>query len=130
LQLTNFWQDLARDYQKGRVYLPQEDLERFGYSEGGLAQGVVNDAFRQMMSFQVDRTRELFHAGKALVKMVARQARLDVDLFTRGGTAVLDAIQRRGYDVFRARPTLSRQKKGAIFMASWMASRLRRGADS
>jgi squalene synthase HpnC len=128
LQLTNFWQDLAQDYQKGRVYLPQEDLERFGYSESELARGVVNDAFRQMMAFQVDRTRELFYEGKALVKMVARPARLDVDLFTRGGTAVLDAIQRQDYDVFRARPTLSRQKKGAIFMSSWVSSKLRRGS--
>ncbi len=130
LQLTNFWQDLARDYQKGRVYLPQDDMARFGYSDTDLSKGVVNDAFRRLMAFQVERTRGLFHEGHALVKMVSRPVRLDVDLFTRGGSAVLDAIQRQGYDVFRARPALSRRKKAAIFLSSWLASRLGRGTYS
>jgi squalene synthase HpnC len=128
LQLTNFWQDLARDYAKGRIYLPLEDMERFGYTEGELARGVVNQAFRKLMAFEVQRTRELFQEGKPLVKMVAGQARLDVDLFTRGGTAVLDAIQRRGYDVFSSRPTLSRRRKGALMVSSWLAAKLSRGA--
>lgn len=130
LQLTNFWQDLARDYAKGRIYLPQEDMARFGYSELDLSRGVVNDAFRQLMAFQVQRARELFREGHSLVKLVSRPVRLDVDLFTRGGSAVLDAIQRQGYDVFRVRPTLSRRKKAVILMSSWVASRLGRGAYS
>ena len=62
LQLANFWQDVARDHAMGRIYIPQEDMERFGYSERELARGEVTDAFRELMAFEVQRTRELFHS--------------------------------------------------------------------
>ena len=58
LQLANFWQDVARDYAMGRIYIPLEDMERFGYSEDELSRGVADDAFRRMMAFEVDRTRD------------------------------------------------------------------------
>jgi squalene synthase HpnC len=118
LQLANFWQDVARDYRMGRIYLPLEDMARFGYSEGELAQGVVNDRFRQLMAFEVDRAMALFREGAVLVGMLEGTVRLDVALFTRGGVAVLKAIQRQGYDVLRSRPALSRAHKARLLLAT------------
>lgn len=118
LQLTNFWQDVARDYQKGRIYIPQEDLASFGYSAADLAAGRVNPAFRNLMAFEVARTRDLFRQGAALPDTLAGRVKLDVALFTRGGLAVLAAIERRDYDVLTARPTLSRGRKAALFLAA------------
>jgi squalene synthase HpnC len=124
LQLTNFWQDVARDYQKGRVYLPQEDLLRFGYTEAELAQGVCNDAFRRLLAFQVERATALFQEGAALVPTLRGTAKLDVALFTRGGLAVLAAIRKRDYNVLAARPTLSRRQKGTLFLSTWLGWKL------
>jgi squalene synthase HpnC len=124
LQLTNFWQDVARDYRKGRIYLPQEDLERFGYSEAELAQGVVNDSFRQLLAFEVDRAMGLFREGASLPGTLKGPAKLDVALFTRGGVAVLDAIRRQDYDVLTRRPALSRARKAALFASTWLTWKL------
>ena len=127
LQLANFWQDVARDYQKGRIYLPQEDLDYFGYTETELAAGVVNAAFRRLLAFEVARTMELFVQGAALPTMLDGRVKLDVALFTRGGVAVLDAIRERNYDVLTARPALSRRRKAALFLATWLDWKLGRG---
>ena len=124
LQLTNFWQDVARDYQKGRVYLPQEDLERFGYHEDDLAAGVENGPWRRLMAFQVDRAMQLFQDGAPLVKTLDGPARFDVALFTRGGVAVIDAIRRQNYNVLSHRPHLSKAAKGKIFLSAWLSSKL------
>ena len=117
LQLTNFWQDVARDYQKGRIYIPQEDMDSFGYTESDLAAGRVTPAFRRLLAFEVARTRELFRQGAALPDMLAGRVKLDVALFTRGGLAVLAAIERRDYAVLTARPALSRRRKAALFLS-------------
>lgn len=127
LQLANFWQDVARDYQKGRIYLPQEDLDHFGYSEGDLAAGVVNAAWRRLLAFEVERTGELFRQGAALPALLEGRVKLDVALFTRGGIAVLDAIRERDYDVLTARPALSRRRKAALFLSTWLNWKLGRG---
>ncbi len=124
LQLTNFWQDLARDYQKGRIYLPLEDMARYGYSQADLAQGVENDSFRQLMAFEVDRAMDLFRQGAALVPMLKESCRLDVALFTRGGIAVLDAIRNQDYKVLTARPSLSRVRKGGLLLSTWLTWKL------
>ena len=129
LQLTNFWQDVARDYQKGRIYLPQEDLARFGYTEAELDQGVFNDSFYRLLAFEVERAMALFREGAALVPTLTGPARLDVALFTRGGVAVLDAIRKRGYDVLTARPSLSRRRKAALFLYTWLSWKLGIGKD-
>jgi squalene synthase HpnC len=115
LQLANFWQDVSVDLRKGRIYLPLEDLERFGYSEDDLARGVVNDAFRRLMRFEVQRARELFATGRALEALVDRGARTEIKLFRLGGEAVLDAIEHAGCDVLSARPRVPRLRK------AWMA---------
>ena len=127
LQLTNFWQDVARDYQKGRIYLPLEDMERFGYSEEELARGVVTPEFRQLLAFEVERAMDLFRQGAPLAATLDGAARLDVALFTRGGVAVLEAIRKRGYDVLTVRPSLSRARKAGLFLSTWVGWRLRLG---
>ncbi len=111
LQLANFWQDVRRDYQMGRIYIPQEDMSRFGYSEEELADSVVNDRFRSLMHFQVDRAEELFRRGLPLEQYLHGLARLDIALFSRGGMAVLAAIRRQNYDVLSHRPVVTRTRK-------------------
>ena len=124
LQLTNFWQDVARDFDQGRIYLPLEDLARFGYTEEELARGLCTDAFRRLLAFEVARAEELFREGAALVPTLSGPARLDVALFTRGGRAVLDAIRQRDYDVLSARPALSRAQKARLFLSAWAGAKL------
>ena len=128
LQLANFWQDVARDYAMGRIYIPLEDMERFGYREEELAQGVVNDRFRRLMAYEVERARELFLRGLPLVNTLRSIARLDVALFTLGGLEVLKAIRRQDYDVLSRRPALSRWRKGVLLLAA-LARTLRPGGS-
>jgi squalene synthase HpnC len=115
LQLANFWQDVSVDLAKGRVYIPLEDMRRFGYSEAELTAGQVTGAFRSLMRFEVERARELFQRGQALEGLVERRHRTDVRLFRLGGEAVLKAIERAGYDVLSRRPRTPRLKK------AWLA---------
>jgi squalene synthase HpnC len=118
LQLTNFWQDIAIDWAKGRVYIPQEDLKRFGYAEADIAGKVVNDAFRALMKFEVDRTRALFKKGLALVDRLSGKAKFDIRLFSLGGMRVLDLIEKNKYDVYTKRPTLSKLGKAWLAVSS------------
>ncbi len=125
LQLTNFWQDVSRDYGIGRIYMPLEDMERFGYTEAELSQGSFNTNFRDLMAFEVQRAGRLFESGLPLTDMLDGKARVDVALFTRGGTAVLEAIKKQGYDVLSRRPALSRWKKAQLFLFTWARMKLR-----
>lgn len=118
LQLANFWQDVKRDLAMGRIYLPQEDLARFGVAETDLAEEQGSGAFRQLMQFEVERTRALFAEGLPLVGRVSGHLRVDLALFSRGGLAVLNKIERQGYDTIARRPSLSRAEKGWIFLAA------------
>ena len=118
LQLANFWQDVKRDYAMGRIYLPLEDMARFGYAEEELARGECNDSFRALMAFEVERARALFHEGVKLVDLVEGELRLDLKLFTMGGLAVLDAIERQGYDVLSRRPVVSKAKKARLALSA------------
>lgn len=114
LQLANFWQDVSVDWKKGRIYLPLEDLRRFGVSEDQIADGKFNRQFREMMRFEVERARQWFKLGLPLVKMVNRSLALDLELFSRGGLAILDAIEKQDYDVLTRRPSLSKFRKGEL----------------
>jgi squalene synthase HpnC len=111
LQLANFWQDVAVDYGKGRIYLPLEDLGRFGVSESDIANRRSTPAFVDMMKFEVARARDWFHKGLPLTKMVDKQLAIDIDLFGRGGLEILNAIERQGYDVLARRPAISKPRK-------------------
>lgn len=106
LQLANFWQDVARDYRIGRVYLPQEDMRRFGCTEAALEMGIFDASWRAVITYEVDRARELFGVGAQLVPLVDRRLQVDLRLFTMGGLEILNRIEAQGFDVFTRRPTV------------------------
>jgi squalene synthase HpnC len=111
LQLANFWQDVVRDYAKGRIYLPLEDLAKYGVSESDIADCRATSAFLEMMKFEVARAREWFHQGLPLAKIVDADLAIDIELFSRGGLEILNAIEREGYDVLTRRPAISKPRK-------------------
>ena len=111
LQLANFWQDVRVDFAKGRVYLPQEDMRRFGVTDETIASGVATREFRELLRYEVDCARSLFEQGLPLIGMVNRELAVDLDLFSRGGLEILRAIERRNYDVLSARPAISKRTK-------------------
>ncbi|HEU4751459.1 MAG TPA: squalene synthase HpnC, partial [Armatimonadota bacterium] len=122
LQLANFWQDVTLDWEKGRVYLPLEDLARFGVTEEQISARRFTPEFRELMRFEVDRARQLFAKGLPLVHMVPKRLRLDLELFTRGGETVLSLIEAQGYDVLSSRPALSRGKKAELILRRLVGS--------
>jgi hydroxysqualene synthase len=119
LQLANFWQDVAIDQQKGRIYVPLEDFDRFGYTEHEFSRRIVDDRFRDLIRFQVERTREFFRDGAPLVEEVGGGLRKELALTIRGGEAILDKIERMRYDVLSNRPVLTTSEK-LILLAGWV----------
>lgn len=111
LQLANFWQDVIVDYAKGRIYLPLESLRRFGVTDQQIAERRTTPEFLELMRFEVGRAREWFHRGLPLVKKVDAELAIDIELFSRGGQAILAAIERQGYDVLKGRPGISKSRK-------------------
>src|SRR5258708_21410622 len=114
LQLANFWQDVSADFAKGRIYLPLEDLRRFGVSEEVLRDGENTSAFREMIKFEVDRAREWFTQGMPLIARVDGTLATDIELFSRGGQEILNAIERQNYAVLGRRPAISKPRKLAL----------------
>jgi squalene synthase HpnC len=114
LQLANFWQDVSVDYQKGRVYLPLESLRRFRVSEEDIASNRNTPQFREMMRFEVARAREWFELGLPLAGKVRRELAIDIELFSRGGQEILNAIERQDYAVLGNRPVISKPRKLAL----------------
>jgi phytoene synthase len=106
LQLANFWQDVAVDWAKGRLYLPQDDLARFGVSEAQIAAGRADEAWRRAMAFQVARTRSLLESGAPLARALHGRIGWELRLVVQGGLRILERIDRAGGDVFRHRPVL------------------------
>jgi squalene synthase HpnC len=106
LQLINFWQDVAIDWEKQRVYLPQEDLQRFGISESAIAGGQCHDAWRALMAFQVERTRALMNSGADLALDLPGRFGWEIRLTVQGGLRILDKIDQARGDVFHHRPRL------------------------
>ncbi len=107
LQLTNFWQDVAVDEEKGRCYVPAEDLDRFGVTREEIAAGKMSPAFERLMRFEIERTREIFQRGAPLPRLLGGRLGLEIDLTARGGMRILDRIEAAGCDVFAHRPALS-----------------------
>jgi phytoene synthase len=108
LQLTNFWQDVSVDLEKDRIYLPQEDLARFGVTEEDLLARRCTPAFRQLLAFEVVRTRSIFAGGWPLVETARGRLGLWLRLVWAGGHGILDRIVRVHHDVFTRRPTLGK----------------------
>jgi squalene synthase HpnC len=118
LQLANFWQDVTVDWQKGRVYLPLEDLRRFKVTEQQIAGRRFTPEFAELMKYEVSRARDLFNLGLPLANRVDKQLGTDIELFTRGGQEILKAIEKQGYDVLKARPAISKSRKLALVLSA------------
>jgi len=114
LQLANFWQDVTTDYAKGRIYLPLEDLQHFSVVEYNVARNQNTAAFREMMKFEVERARDWFRQGLPLIGQVDRELAIDLDLFSRGGLEILNAIEKQDYAVLGNRPSISKPRKLAL----------------
>ncbi|HKO04638.1 MAG TPA: squalene synthase HpnC [Candidatus Acidoferrales bacterium] len=108
LQLANFWQDVARDLDIGRIYIPLAHLAEHGLTEADLAARRFDARYARMMKELVEYTRMLFARGRPLARQVQGSLRTDIDMFSRGGLAVLDAIEAMGYNTIERRPAISR----------------------
>jgi squalene synthase HpnC len=106
LQLINFLQDVEVDYRKGRVYLPHDEMARFGIAEEQIARGDTGGRWREFMAFQVDRARALLNEGAPLARALKGRIGLELRMIVAGGTRILEKIDRVGGDVFNHRPVL------------------------
>jgi squalene synthase HpnC len=130
LQLINFCQDVARDWRKGRVYLPQETLAAAGYDEAMFARGECNAAFRQALAVEVGRAECYLRGGQPLVARMPRELRLDVALFAAGGLAIAGAIRRAKFDVWNARPKLGKWTQLRLLAGCWWRTRSMTGKEA
>jgi len=130
LQLANFWQDVTIDYAKGRIYLPLEDLRRFGVSEEDIAHNRNTPSFCAMMKFEVERAQEWFLRGLPLVEKVDRELAIDLELFSRGGQEILRAIQKQGYAVLGNRPVISKSRELALVARAAMGKLFSAGGQA
>lgn len=116
LQLANFWQDVTIDFQKNRMYLPLCLFDKYGYTEAELREHRFTPAFRSVMVDAVEVAQDLFGKGLPLVKMLNRRLALDIELFSRGGMAILDKIRRQDYNVLARRPYISNPERIGILL--------------
>lgn len=114
LQLANFWQDVSVDLNKNRIYLPLDLMQRHGYTEAELVAGEDNAAFRRAMQEAVTYARGYFERGQPLVDTLNRRLALDIDLFLRGGLAILDEVEAADYAVLQQRPRIGKLRRGSI----------------
>jgi squalene synthase HpnC len=106
LQLINFWQDVAIDYRKDRIYFPQDEMSAHGITEAQIATGDTNDRWREFLSFQVTRAREFLYSGAPLGRVLKGRLGLEMRMIIAGGARILKKIENVDYDVFRRRPVL------------------------
>jgi squalene synthase HpnC len=118
LQLANFWQDVAVDWTKDRVYLPADDMQRFGVSERDIADGRCDDAWQRLIAFEVDRTRTLLLTGRPLARVLPLRLKLELKLVVAGGLRILERIDAVRGDVFRHRPTLTSRDWSAMSLSA------------
>ncbi len=126
LQLANFWQDVVEDAERGRRYVPAESMERFGVEEGQIEGRVFTPAFRAMIEDLVVRTRAMLLEGGAISRHVDRELAVTLDLFRKGGEAILNGIAAQHYDVLRGRPVVSKARKLGL-LAEALVGKLRAG---
>jgi squalene synthase HpnC len=130
LQLAEHCQDVAEDYAAGRIYLPQEDLSRFGVAETDLARPSTPAALRQLMAFEVQRAGELLDQGAPLARTLRGRPAFAVRAFVAGGRAALTAIERSGYDVLAVQPRAGRTRRaGALLRELWRGQGPQGGAQ-
>ncbi|HLZ51898.1 MAG TPA: squalene synthase HpnC [Candidatus Acidoferrum sp.] len=121
LQLANFWQDVDRDLEKGRIYIPLDIAAAHGVSENDIVERRFGDNYVALMKDLIARTRVLFAQGAPLARMVSGRISIDLDMFTRGGVAVLDAIEAMGYDTLHMRPSVSKGKQARLLGRAFVA---------
>jgi squalene synthase HpnC len=123
LQLVNFWQDVRRDIvERDRIYLPRDAMKRFGVSEEQIRAGRCDDAYRQLIRFEVDRAERLFDEGEALLPLLDRSVRPQITLFSKGGRAIIAAIRRQNYDTLTSRPRLSKAQKAKLVLRTLLGT--------
>ena len=125
LQLANFWQDVSRDWNMGRLYLPLTDCRKFGVEEGDIDAGSCTDGFGDLLAYEVGRAEAYLQLGIPLIGKMPRPWQLSVALFARGGLEILKAIRRQHYDVLDRRPTVSNLAKLRLIVRCWWQVRRR-----
>ncbi len=116
LQLANFWQDVARDADIGRTYLPLEDCDRFGYSRSDLAGRITNAAFVELMRFEVERAREMLSAVRELAPRLRGRLQVVIELFGEGGLRICDRVAGIGYRVWEQRPVVTKWDAAGLLL--------------
>ena len=134
LQLANFWQDVSRDLEKGRIYIPLDVAAQHGISESEIVNRQFSDRYVSLMKELIARTRQLFAEGYSLAKMVDGRLSIDLEMFSRGGIAVLDAIEAMGYDTLNHRPSIGKRKQarllGRVLLSQLFKKSSRRQPDA
>lgn len=120
LQLTNVLRDIKEDAERDRIYIPQDEMAEFGYGEDDLVRGVVNDSFKALMEFQVERARSYYERSRPLFDLVEPEARACLRGLHTAYGGILERIEWNGYDVFSRRIGLSRREKFAIAARLWI----------
>jgi len=126
LQLANFWQDVVEDAERGRRYIPGEDMLRFGVEDGQLEGRVFTPEFRAMIEGLVVRTRAMLREGGTISSYVDKELAVTLDLFRKGGDAILDGITAQDFDVLRGRPVVTKVKK-VLLLAGALKAKLQAG---
>ena len=124
-QLTNILRDVGEDRQRGRIYLPQDDLEKFNYSEEKLLKGEINQQWKMLMNFQLNRARDWFKKSEEGIKWLSGDARWPVWTSLRLYRGILDSIERLDYDVFNNRAFVKNSVKALEIPISFMISRIK-----
>jgi squalene synthase HpnC len=125
LQLVEHWQDVGEDYRRGRIYLPAEDLARFGVSEVELGAPSASASFKRLLSYEVSRARQLLDEGAPLVRTLRGRYAFAVAAFVAGGRAALSAIERADYDVLGSSPRPGVALRGYVLLATLLGRRSR-----
>ena len=125
LQLTNFWQDIAIDFKKDRIYLPQDQMQRFGVSEEDLKKENPNESFKKLLHFCAQKTAQLFNQGLPLTELVGKDLKIEMKLTWLGGTTILRKIKEKDYNVFEFRPEITWRDKFSLLARSFFLKTIR-----
>jgi len=120
LQLTNFWQDVSVDILKDRIYLPLDEMRRFGVSIDDIKQGRHSECYAELLEFQIERTKQIFERGRALPSLVSGRLAYELRLTWLGGMRILERIEAQGYDTLGARPKITTTDKVSLLVRSFL----------
>ncbi len=120
MQVTNIMRDVREDAERGRIYLPQEDLERFGVSEEEILGGIYSERFGELMRFEADRTWQYFEKGRKLIPLLGLRSRMCVNTIRGVYAELLERMAARDYDIFSERVQFSRGEKMALIGRLWV----------